>query len=65
MISKTAVTRKAELSRQRDKVQSLQAIVEKLEGDFPTCQAPLHSIALSLRTRLVEVQRPLKEVELA
>ena len=43
----------------------LQAIVEKLESDFPSCRDPLRPVAASLRSRLVEVQRPQKELEVA
>jgi len=54
-----------EWQRQHDKLQSLQATVGKLESDFPSCKDQLRYISSSLKSRLVEIQRHQKEVEVA
>jgi len=55
----------AEWQRQQDKLQFLQAIIDKLESDFPSCKDQLRYVSSSLKSRLVETQRHQKEIEVA
>jgi len=64
LLCKSRDAYEAEWQRQQDKLQSLQAIVGKLESDFPSCKDQLRYIS-SLKSRLVETQRHQKEIEVA
>ena len=65
LLSKSQRERSAERLRQQEKLQSLQAIVERLEEEFPGCRDQLRNISLSLKTRLVDdtIVKPMKELE--
>jgi len=65
LLSKSRDACETEWQRQQDKLQSLQAIVGKLESDFPSCKDQLRYISSSLKSRLVETQRQQKEIEVA
>ena len=65
LLSKSRDACEAEWQRQRDKLQSLQAIVGKLESDFPSCKDQLRYSSSSLKSRLVETQRQQEEIEVA
>ena len=64
-LSKSQDACEAEWQRQQDKLQSLQAIVGKLESDFPSCKDQLIYVSSSLKSGLVETQRHQKEIEVA
>lgn len=67
MLNKSQREREAEKLRQKEKLLSLQAIVERLEEDFPGCREKLRNVSMSLKTRLVEdtMAKPQKEVVVA
>ena len=56
MLAKTKEGRGAERERQLEKLRSLQAIVNKLEEDFPDTQESLQTVSASLSARLSKQQ---------
>ena len=65
LLCKSQDSRETEWHRQQEKLQSLQAIIGKLESDFPSYMDQLKHVSTSLKSRLVESQRPQKEIEVA
>ena len=57
MMAKTKESREAERERQLEKLKSLQAVVEKLETDFPSTREHLQTVSASLKSRLTEQQQ--------
>ena len=64
---KTKEGREREKQRQQEKFQSLQAIAERLESDYPACRSQLRNLSVSLKSRFMEPAETtnLKESELA
>ena len=65
LLCKSQETRETEWHRQQEKLKSLQAIMGKLESDFPSCMDQLKHVSTSLKSRLVASQRSQKEIEVA
>lgn len=67
MLSKSQEARETEWQRQQEKLRSLQAIVERLEEDYPSSESQLRPLSLSLRSRLAQTTtiKPHKVVEVA
>ena len=65
MVAKTKESREAERERQLEKLRSLQAVVDKLETDFPATRDHLQTVSASLNARLSERQQRQKVVEVA
>ena len=65
LLCKSQDTRETEWHRQQEKLKSLQAIMGKLESDFPSYLGQLKHVSTSLKSRLVESQRSQKEIEVA
>ena len=67
MVSKSQETREAEWQRQQEKLHSIQAIVERLEEDYPASESQLRPLCISIRSRLAQAAntKPHKVVEVA
>ena len=65
LLCKSQETRETEWHRQQEKLKSLQAIMGKLESDFPSYMDQLKHVSTPLKSRLVESQRSQKEIEVA
>ena len=63
LLNKSEESREAEWQRQLTKLQSLQAIVEQLQDNFPNCGGKLRNIALSIKSRLGNNSHPQTEGE--
>ncbi len=65
LLSKTKESREGEWQRQQEKLNSLHAILERLESDFPTCQSQLRNMSMSIKSRLSQNSGSIhKETEL-
>ena len=62
MVAKTKESREAERERQLEKLRSLQAVVEKLETDFPSTREHLQTVSASLKSRLTEQQQQRQKI---
>ena len=67
MVSRSQEARDTEWQRQQEKLHSIQAIVERLEEDYPASESQLRPLALSLRSKLSQTStiKPHKVVEVA
>lgn len=65
MVAKSKESRESERDRQLEKLRSLQAVVNKLETDFPATRDHLHMVSASLSARLNEQHPKQKVVEVA
>ena len=65
MVAKSREAREAERERQMEKLRSLQAVVDKLQTDFPGTREHLQAVDTSLKNRLDDQQRKQKVVEVA
>ena len=65
MVAKSREAREAERERQLEKLRSLQAVVDKLQADFPGTREHLQSMTASLKTRLTDQQHKQRVVEVA
>ena len=54
MVSKSRQARETEWQRQQEKLCSIQAIVERLEEDYPTSESQLRPLSTSIRSRLAQ-----------
>lgn len=52
LLQKTREGRESEWERQQEKLRSLQAILERLEADFPGCHSQLRNMSMSVKSRL-------------
>ena len=62
MLAKSKESRGAERERQLEKLRSLQAVVNKLESDFPATRDHLQTVSASLSARLSELRQKVVEV---
>ena len=67
MVCRTQETRETEWQRQQEKLHSIQAIMERLEEDYPANESQLKPLSLSIKSRLVQTTaaKPHKVVEVA
>ena len=67
MFSRSNETRETEWQRQQEKLHSIQAIVERLEEDYPVSESQLRPLCLAIKSRLAQVAsiKPHKVVEVA
>ena len=66
MVSKSQEARETEWQRQQEKLRSIQAIVERLEEDYPASDSQLRPLSISIRSRLLQTTlKPHKVVEVA
>ena len=54
MVCKSQESREAEWQRQVEKLRSIQAIVERLEEDYPGSESQLKPLSLSLKSKLAQ-----------
>ena len=62
MLAKSKESRGTERERQLEKLRSLQAVVNKLETDFPATRDHLQTVSTSLNARLSEQRQKVVEV---
>lgn len=55
LLNKTEESRDTEWQRQMSKLQSLQAIVERLQDDYPAHGGQLRNLSISVKSKLVNV----------
>lgn len=67
MLSKSNEARETEWQRQEKKLHSIQAIVERLEEDYPANESQLRPLSLAIKSRLAQAAsiKPHKLVEVA
>ena len=65
MLAKSKAAREAERERQLEKLQSLQAVVNKLHTDFPDTQEDLKTVTSALERKLDDQQHKQRAVEVA
>lgn len=67
MLSKSNEARETEWQRQEEKLHSIQAIVERLEEDYPANESQLRPLSLAIKSRLAQAAsiKPHKLVEVA
>ena len=65
MVSKSQESRETEWQRQVEKLRSIQAIVERLEEDYPASESQLKPLSISVRSKLTQGTKlkPQKVVE--
>ena len=54
MVCKSQESREAEWQRQVEKLRSIQAIVERLEEDYPASESQLKPLSLSLKSKVAQ-----------
>ena len=65
MLTKSKAARKAEWERQLEKLRSLQAVVDKLQTDFPDTQEDLKTVTSALKRKLDDQQHRQRAVQVA
>ena len=64
LLNRTKEGREGEWQRQQEKLRSLQAILERLESEFPATRSQLRNLSLSVKSRLTQPSTAHKETEL-
>lgn len=67
MVNRSNEAREMEWRRQQEKLRSIQAIVEKLEEDYPASESQLRPLSLAIKSRLAQAAsiKPHRMVEVA